>query len=73
MRIICWFMGHPWKEDRKLSLDGLFAAFALWIPPATCRRCGAKNEPINEKYAERNGWYAKAPLKPKDVPRKVNR
>lgn len=69
MRILCWFMGHRWREDRKLSLEGLFAAagFALWVPPATCRRCGTKNEPINDNFAERNGWYAKVPLKKRTV------
>lgn len=63
-RLICLLRGHRWKEDRPLSLAGLFAAagLPLWVPPATCRRCGKKNEPINhERVAESNGWYAKLP------------
>jgi hypothetical protein len=63
-RLICFLRGHQWKEDRPLSLEGLFAAaavFPLWVPPATWRRCGKKNEPMNNEYAESNGWYAKLP------------
>jgi hypothetical protein len=56
-RLRCKLSDCVWKSDIKLSLDGLWAVLAgLWFPPATCARCGAKKEEINERFAEENGW-----------------
>ncbi len=59
--VICWYRGHDWKPDRPLSAAGMMAAsgFPLWIPPATCKRCGVGNEPTNHDggYPEKKGWY----------------
>lgn len=55
----CWRLGHVWIENRAISLSGRMAVLAsLWMPATTCKRCGAKQEPINEQYAAENGWWA---------------
>jgi len=46
-----------WDSDIKLSTRGIYAVIAgFWWPPTTCRRCGAKREQVNERFAKENEW-----------------
>ena len=45
------------NTDGPLSHDGRWAVLAgLWMPPATCKRCGAKEPGFNQQWARENGW-----------------
>lgn len=57
--IFCSACSHFWVEnaDWPLSLDGRFAVLAgLWMPPATCKRCGSKEPGVNQQWAREKGW-----------------
>lgn len=57
--LFCTPCPHFLVEDAgwDLSLDGRWAILAgLWMPPATCKRCGAKEPGINQQWAQENGW-----------------